>query len=108
MNPNALNSSSPRSVLDCGDGVCGVTALAWAWAARETYKRRSVSHGERKAATAPLPCHRSPKPGGHSRHPCQGASSLSCGVVLYWPNSQDSFLMLPREHPPPGAPAKLR
>jgi prepilin-type N-terminal cleavage/methylation domain-containing protein/prepilin-type processing-associated H-X9-DG protein len=54
------------SVLDCGDGVCAVTALASA--AREVDELPSANISLPIAATPPSPGRRTPKPRGSSRH----------------------------------------
>ena len=65
------------SVLHCSDGVCEVTAFASA--ARATSKPASVILSKPKAAMAPSPCRRTPKPRGSSRHPRECGSVLECG-----------------------------
>lgn len=76
--PSPLTHRSPKprghsrsarqrgSVLDCGDGVCVVTALASA--ARGTYQSPSANISTPKAATPPSPGRRTPKSRGSSRH----------------------------------------
>ncbi|MBI2929024.1 MAG: prepilin-type N-terminal cleavage/methylation domain-containing protein [Verrucomicrobia bacterium] len=75
--PSPLTHRSPKahgsswhagkrgSVLDCGDGVCAVTALASA--AREADESPSANISTPKAAISPSPCRRTPKPRGSSR-----------------------------------------